>query len=265
MRFTPEERDHYAEHGWLLRERAFAEWELPALREAAEETVAAVRARALAPGGGPEFRIGEGHRLQLSSATVIQWEWREGSQEVRLLEPVTHLHPRFGALWEDPRLVEPFRDALGTAEVVPFTCKLNLKRPREGSEFPWHQDYPYWYVRTPEHAHEIATVILFLDAADAGNGGLRVLPGSHKRAPRRGIAASPPSSSPTPRASTRSGERLVEAPAGSLLFFGSLLLHRSTPNTSERPRRALLLSFQPAGRPRQEALPFRPHLVQELP
>ena len=265
MRFSAEESAHYTEHGWLLREGAFAEWELPALREAAEETVAAVRARALAPGGGPEFRIGEGHRLQLSSATVIQWEWREGSQEVRLLEPVTHLHPRFGALWEDPRLVEPFRDALGTAEVVPFTCKLNLKRPREGSEFPWHQDYPYWYVRTPEHAHEIATVILFLDAADAGNGGLRVLPGSHKAGPAPRDRGEPTQFLADAARFDASGERLVEAPAGSLLFFGSLLLHRSTPNTSERPRRALLLSFQPAGRPRQEALPFRPHLVQELP
>jgi hypothetical protein len=173
MRFSADEAADYAEHGWLLRERVFAEWELAALREAAEETVAAVRAHALAPGAGREFRIGDGHRLQFSTATIVQWEWREGSQEVRLLEPVTHLHPRFGALWDDPRLTLPFRDALGTPAVAPFTCKLNLKRPREGSEFPWHQDYPYWYVRTPEHAHEIATAVLFLDPADAGNGGLR--------------------------------------------------------------------------------------------
>jgi ectoine hydroxylase len=265
MRFTPVEAAHYAEEGWLLRERVFAEWELVALREAAEETVAAVREHALAPGGGPEFRIGDGHRLQLSKATIVQWEWREGSQEVRLLEPVSQLHPRFGALWDDPRFVVPFCDALGVPAVAPFTCKLNLKRPREGSEFPWHQDYPYWYVRTPEHAHEIATAILFLDAADAGNGGLRVLPGSHRNGPAPRDRAEPTRYLADAARFDASRERLVEAPAGSLLFFGSLLLHRSTPNTSERPRRALLLSFQPAGRLRQEALPFQPHRVEELP
>jgi ectoine hydroxylase len=265
MRFSAAEAAHYAEQGWLLRAGVFAEWELAALREAAEETVAAVRAHALAPGAGGEFRIGHGHRLRFSQATIVQWEWREGSQEVRLLEPVTHLHPRFGALWDDPRFTLPFRDALGAPAVAPFTCKLNLKRPREGSEFPWHQDFPYWYVRTPEHAHEIATAVLFLDPSDAGNGGLRVLPGSHKAGPAPRDRGEPTRYLADAARFDTSREVLVEAPAGSLLFFGSLLLHRSEPNTSERPRRALLLSFQPAGRLRQEALPFRPHLVEELP
>jgi hypothetical protein len=45
--------------------------------------------------------------LQFSSRTVIQWEWREGSRQIRLLEPFTHLHPHFQALWGDPRFIEP--------------------------------------------------------------------------------------------------------------------------------------------------------------
>ena len=57
----------------------------------------------------------------------------------------------------------------------------------------------------------------------------------------------------------------VDAPAGSVLYFPALLLHRSSPNTSERQRRALLLSYQPAGRERQETLPWRPELVHNLP
>jgi ectoine hydroxylase len=259
------ERAHYAEQGWLLRRGVFAAFELERLRAAADEVAAAVRERALRSGAGPEFEIGRGHRLQISSATVIQWEWREGSQEVRLLEPVTHLHPRLGPLFEDERLVEPMRDALGAEAVCPFTCKLNLKRPREGSEFPWHQDYPYWYVRTREHAHEIATAILFLDDADAGNGGLRVLGGSHRAGPAPRDRGEPSQFLADPARIDAAREVEVEAPAGAVLFFGSLLLHRSTPNLSDRPRRALLLSFQPAGRLRQEALPWRPERVAELP
>jgi ectoine hydroxylase-related dioxygenase (phytanoyl-CoA dioxygenase family) len=134
-------------------------------------------------------------------------------------------------------------------EVCAFTCKLNLKRPREGSEFPWHQDYPYWYVRTPEHAHEIVTAMLFLDDAVAANGALRVLPGSHRGgpAPRDRGEASGFLADPVRIDSAR--EALIEVEAGSVLFFPALLLHRSTPNASDRPRRAILLSFQPwAGR-----------------
>jgi hypothetical protein len=37
-------------------------------------------------------------------------------------------------------------------------------------------------------------------------------------------------------------------PAGTLVFFGSLLVHRSLPNRTDQDRRVLLYSYQPAGR-----------------
>jgi ectoine hydroxylase len=265
MKMDAEELDRWARDGFLLRRGAYAPAELAGLRDAVEALIARVVEQARRPGAGPQFRLAGGHRFQLSSQTLIQWEWREGSPEVRLIEPFTHLDPRFGRFWEDPRLVLTARDALGADEVCPFTCKLNLKRPREGSEFPWHQDYPYWYVRTPGHAHEIVTAMLFLDDADRTNGALRVLPGSHLDGPAprdRGEASGFLADSARIDASR---EVLVEAEAGSVLFFPALLLHRSTPNASERQRRAILLSFQPAGRPRQEKLDWRPQLVNELP
>jgi ectoine hydroxylase len=58
---------------------------------------------------------------------------------------------------------------------------------------------------------------------------------------------------------------LLEAPAGSVVWFGSLLVHRSAPNRSQRDRRALLHSFQPADRPHYRDTPFRPQLVERLP
>ena len=39
----------------------------------------------------------------------------------------------------------------------------------------------------------------------------------------------------------------VEAPAGSIVFFGAFLVHRSRINRSDKDRRALLYSYQPAG------------------
>lgn len=265
MEMPAELCEAYPCRGFALWTEAFAPAELARLREAAEETVAAVVASARAGEGSREFRLQGEHRFQFARQSLIQWEWQEGSQEVRLLEPFTHLHPAFAPLWEDPRLTGPACRFLGVPAVAPFTCKLNLKRPREGSEFPWHQDYPYWYVRTPEHAHEVLTAILFLDDARAANGALGVLPGSHLRGPAPRHRNGPDVFTADPAQIDASREVLVEAPAGSLLFFPSLLLHRSSPNASERQRRALLLSFQPAGRPRQELLPWRPERVEELP
>jgi ectoine hydroxylase len=43
----------------------------------------------------------------------------------------------------------------------------------------------------------------------------------------------------------------VEVAAGTVISFGPYLVHRSAPNTSDRERRALLFSYQPAGRPTQ--------------
>jgi ectoine hydroxylase-related dioxygenase (phytanoyl-CoA dioxygenase family) len=42
---------------------------------------------------------------------------------------------------------------------------------------------------------------------------------------------------------------LIEVPAGSLIFFDPHLVHGSQPNRSPLPRRAIVLTYQPAGFP----------------
>jgi ectoine hydroxylase len=265
MRLDPAECASYARDGYLLRRGLFQPEEIASLRRAAEDVVARIVEEARSGKGSREFRLSGDHRFQFARQSLIQWEWREGSAEVRLLEPVTHLDPRFDALWSDPRLAGPMKDFLGVTAVCPFTSKLNLKCPREGSEYPWHQDYPYWYVRTPAHAHEIANAMVFLDDAAAENGALCVLPGSHREGPAPRDRGEPSQFLADPSEIDETQSVQLEAAAGSVLFFPALLLHRSAPNTSERQRRALLLSYQPAGRPRQETLPWHPELVHNLP
>lgn len=265
LRLNDSEREQFRRDGYIVRERVFTPADLAELRATAEEVIAAVVEHAERPDAGGIFTLGDGHRIQFSSRTAIQWEWDEGSRAVRLIEPFTHLHPRFEALWSEARLIEPMKDLVSAEDVSPYTCKLNLKRPREGSEFPWHQDYTYWYAFTPNAAHQIATAILFLDDVDADNGGLRVLPGSHRSGPAPRDPGDPTKFLADPTRIDAAQERLITAPAGSLLCFGSLMLHRSSPNRSARQRRAMLLSFQPAGRPRQQELVWQPELVNDLP
>ncbi len=119
MRFSESERESYARDGFVLRRAVLRPDELERLRANIEEVVAALTRHAGRPGAGPEIRIADGHRLQFSSRSGIQWEWREGSSEIRLAEPFAHLHPGFQALLRDPRLVDPCRDALGVAPPSP--------------------------------------------------------------------------------------------------------------------------------------------------
>ena len=258
-------RAAFGDDGFLVREAVLSKPEVEALRAVVEDVVAAVTARAARVGAGPTRTLADGHRIQHSSRTNIQWEWGEGSEAIRLLEPCDHLHERFAALFADDRLVGPVRDALGVDAVDPFTSKLNLKRAGEGSEFPWHQDFPYWYVAVGEDAQDVVTAIVFLDDATADNGALRVVPGSHRLGPIRRDPDDPTESLVDPAAIDAATEVVVEVPAGSVLWFGSFLAHRSSPNTSTSHRRALLPSWQPAGRPRLFDVPFERGRLSELP
>src|SRR5262245_48542257 len=162
-------RAAFGADGFLVRENVLSSGEVDALRDVVEEVAATVAARARRYGAGPEHSLADGHRIQFSSHTSIQWEWQDGSREIRLLEPCDHLHPELASLFEDDRLAGPARDALDGQAVAPFTSKLNLKRAREGSEFPWHQDYPYWYVAVGPSAQDVVTAIVFLDDATVDN------------------------------------------------------------------------------------------------
>jgi ectoine hydroxylase-related dioxygenase (phytanoyl-CoA dioxygenase family) len=154
---------------------------------------------------------------------------------------------------------------LGVEELGPFTSKLNLKRAREGSQFPWHQDYPYWYVAAGTRAEDVVTAIVFLDDATEDNGAVRVLPGSHLNGPAPRDPTDPTHFLTDPARLDTSREVLVEVPAGSVLWFGAFLVHRSSPNATGQHRRALLPSWQPAGRPRLHDLDYVPERVHDLP
>jgi ectoine hydroxylase len=257
--------DAFGALGYHVEERLLDATEVAELRDVVESVAARVTDRATRDGAGPSRELGDGHRIQFSSRAGIQWEWAEGSREIRLIEPADHLDSRIDALFHDGRLTDPVKRVLGVDSLGPFTSKLNLKRPREGSEFPWHQDFPYWYVAAGNDAADIATAIVFLDDANEGNGAVRVLAGSHRAGPAPRNPADPTRFLADPSKLDLSSEVVVEVPAGSVLWFGAFMVHRSSPNTSGEHRRALLPSWQPAGRPRLHDLSYVPEKVEDLP
>jgi ectoine hydroxylase-related dioxygenase (phytanoyl-CoA dioxygenase family) len=245
---APHELARYRERGYFVREALFDERELAHLREAVERVQAAVAA-AEARGDAPVERIDD-RRYQRLLGSLVKWEWEEGSRAIRSMEPFVHLDPRLDALVDDARLVAVARDLVGDAAVSLFTDKLNFKRPG-GSPFPWHQDTPYWAFGCG-HLDRLASVQLYLDAATRENGCLWVIPGSH----RAGFLPAQEDGTVLGRLYT-DVERLpgaepvaLEAPAGSAVWFDGAVVHGSRGNRSRGSRRAIVLTYQPAGHPR---------------
>ena len=242
---APHEHQAWREDGFFLRLGAFGRAELAVLREAAER--AAERAAAAAGSGAKGYQI-DGNLYCEAAGATLQFEHRSGSTTLRVLEPFHHLDGRFEALVDDPRLVAPARGLVGCERVALFTDKLNLKRPREGSAFRWHQDSPYWSHATP-HLDRLPNAMLALDDAHLGNGCLRLVRGSHRRGCLPGLEGQGVLGPlfTDPRGFDAGAQVPAEMPAGSILFFSPHAVHGSQPNLSDAPRRALLLTYQPGG------------------
>jgi hypothetical protein len=244
-RLDARERDQLKTLGYVVRERAFGEAELARLRADCEAMVARVTQRSL---GRRKLAVGS-YVFQLEKGLITMVKWEPAFPDVvQGIEPFAHFDAALRDWAHDPRFIEPMKDVVGAEAIELFTEKLNVKRARTGGPIVLHQDYPYW-TENSDGAGEIATAIVFLDDATRQNGCLEVAPGSHTggvRAQRRVEGFG--SLEMDPDAFDESGLVALEVPAGSAVYFGSLLVHRSLPNSTDEDRRALLYSYQPAGR-----------------
>ncbi|MBW2312772.1 MAG: phytanoyl-CoA dioxygenase family protein [Deltaproteobacteria bacterium] len=247
LRLTADEREAYEEDGFFARHAVLPEAELVALREAAERVAAGAEASREKP--DQRYAI-DGNVYLEAEGSTIQLEHAPGSDTLRVIEPFHHLDPLLDALMDDPRLVEPIRGLVASPRVSLYTDKLNLKRPLEGSGFRWHQDSPYWH-HFCDHLDRLPNVMVVLDDADEGNGCFRVVRGSHKEGCLPGLHGDGQLGPlfTDPAAFDIEAQVPIVVPAGSLVFFSAHTVHGSEPNRSERPRRAFVVTYQPAGHP----------------
>lgn len=141
----PEDRDRYHERGYLAPLRALPAAEMAGCRQRLEQAEAAR--------GG---RIGAVHNIKIH--LLLPWIWD---------------------LVHDPRIVDPVAALLGP-DVLCWASGFFDKRPGEPHHVPWHQDATYWNLTEPQ----ALTAWIAFTASGPENGGLRVIPGSH-RAPLR--------------------------------------------------------------------------------
>ena len=249
-----QERLQLARDGYVVRERVFSPQETAQIAADCEHLMAelvAMKRVAKPKVGGYVFE----YRDELE--TTVKWE-RDAPDQPRGVEPFAHLNPALNAWGHDPRLLDPCKEVCGADEVALFTEKLNLKRAGTGGYVQLHQDFPYWEFYG-EHTSRVATALVQLDDFTIENGCLQVTPGSHLHGKHVQRADGTGLDKLEIDVNTYDMASLVPlpAPAGSVIFFGGFLIHASAPNRSDKDRRALLYSYQPAGFPHVRELNAR--------
>ena len=192
----------------------------------------------------PAADIGEGDRLELAGD--------EGAPPVlpQILNP-DHYAPELRETQAYRVAGEVARRLLGD-DVKPMGMHAIRKPPRDGGETPWHQDEAYW---NPAMRHEAISVWMPLQPATIENGCMQFVPGSHLDGVHEHRLINPESHglvlsdlggvvNPVP---------CPLAPGGATVH-SSRTLHYAGPNTTDEPRRALIMAFarepQPLAEPR---------------
>jgi hypothetical protein len=222
--------EQYHRDGYLTAPSALSPDDLQRLRDASDEVLALCAAE-------PErYR----RRIEWEKDHLDKDHSAGMDRVIRKLEPVSDIAPVFGEYAFHPGIVDPLKQIFDD-DVSLFEDKLNLKLPG-GSPYPWHQD---WACCWRAHTDELVTCFIYLDDADESMGCLQVIPGSHTGKP---ILPFKEGSHFEIDPAVVDSERAVPVPlkAGGMIYFDPYLLHYSDFNTTNKPRRTIIFTFNPA-------------------
>ena len=155
----------------------------------------------------------------------------------RIKNPNLH-HETYDRTLRHPAIVDIVEQLIGPGVRYQST-KLNMKAAGYGSPVEWHQDWAFY----PHTNDDILAVGVAIDAMTADNGGMMVVPGSH-RGPlydhhQDGYFVG----AVTDHDMDPAEAVLLEVPAGGISLHHVRTLHGSAPNRSSGPRRLLLLEL----------------------
>lgn len=145
-----------------------------------------------------------------------------------------------------PDLLDMVAQLLGP-DLIVWGSHVFAKPAGDGRAVPWHQDGEYWGHIRPLEA---LTAWIAIDPADAENGCLRVVPGSHTRG-TLGHAVSPDPALALNIALAdaevdETSARDVPLEPGQVSFHHHALVHGSNANPSGRRRAGWAIRFMPA-------------------
>lgn len=232
MKLTSDEQQTFHDSGFVIRRGLFRDDEVSVARTALERLYA--MAQTLSETGDHEgafFALGSPRPS--GGAMVVQRVVWAGGAEPCLLR-----------LSEDPRLLEPALQLLGTDQCEQLLCQAHYKMPNDGVAFDWHQDIQHrdkggdtW--RDVNGRGSFVQTILLVDDMTEENGPLEFVPLDAVTLDdaRRLVKGTVD----TTRAVS------VQGRAGDVLFFGPYAVHGSMPNHSAIPRRVLINGYAAPG------------------
>jgi len=186
--------------------------------------------------------ISAGNTLESHDRNRLEMEPRQqanGTLVRRIYDPCTH-YPQFRTLSESEKLLNCVEKLLSPNLLFHYS-KINMKLPAVGSPVEWHQDLTYY----PLTNRDSVAVLIYLDHADRENGCLRVIPGLHLD-PCLDHTLNGFFQGRITQPIDETFAELLEERAGSAVFVHSMTPHASVTNTSNRPRRTLILSYRAA-------------------
>ena len=155
--------------------------------------------------------------------------------------------PAFKALVSNPKIAEMAAQLSGASELRLWHDQVQYKPEARGGRLNWHQDSPLWRTLQPKDGQITAWVAL--DDAEADNGCMYMVPGSHKwgnkqqqldELQKNGLV-----NGQLPDEFEGSPLYFMMCPVkkGHVHFHHSLTWHGSGTNHSNRPRRAIAIHF----------------------
>lgn len=178
------------------------------------------------------------------------------SKEIRSVFEVHKISEVFANLVRDPRVVGRARQILGS-DVYVHQSRINVKPGFGASGFYWHSDFETWHAEDGLPNMRTVSVSIALTENFDTNGGLMIMPGSHRTF--LGCAGATPednykkslqmqdAGTPSDEALTalagEHGIRLFTGKAGSATWFDCNCMHGSGDNITPFPRSNVFIVF----------------------
>ncbi|MFI2005753.1 ectoine hydroxylase [Streptomyces jumonjinensis] len=178
------------------------------------------------------------------------------SRAVRSVFEVHRLSEVFAALVRDERVVGRARQILGS-DVYVHQSRVNVKPGFGASGFYWHSDFETWHAEDGLPRMRTVSVSIALTENRDTNGGLMIMPGSHRaflgcagatpednyKQSLRMQDAGTPSDAALTRLADEHGIRLFTGGAGSATWFDCNCMHGSGDNITPYARSNVFIVF----------------------
>lgn len=178
------------------------------------------------------------------------------SKEIRSVFEVHRISEVFACLVRDERLVGTARQILGS-DVYVHQSRINVKPGFGASGFYWHSDFETWHAEDGLANMRTVSVSVALTENFDTNGGLMIMPGSHRTflgcegaTPKDNYKkslqmqdAGTPSNEALTRMASDHGIKLFTGRAGSATWFDCNAMHGSGDNITPFPRSNVFIVF----------------------